>query len=69
MKDRLLRSHRGPELTKGSKGIGWGRLPDPDYVRAYIKPAQTLIVGYDRRKSIAENLVALIMPIHLRSIQ
>jgi hypothetical protein len=67
--DGLLRSRRGPELTMGSKGIGWGRLPNPDYMRAHIKPAEILIIGRDRRKSIAENLVSCILPIHLRSIQ
>lgn len=68
-KDHLLRSWRGPELAGGSKAMGWGRLPDPDYMQAYIKPAERLIVGHDRRKSIAENLVSCILPTHLRSIQ
>lgn len=56
--DGLLRSERGPELTR-SKGIGWGRLPDKDVLLAAVH-AYTPI-GYGN-EPLSEILLAQIPP-------
>lgn len=40
--DGLLRSYRGRELKK-SKGIGWGRLPDPGLMTPLLSSGRSLV--------------------------
>lgn len=58
--DRKLYSKRGPELIK-SKGVGWGALPKPEYLRRAIEPVSVLL-NYDSRKHLANSLVSRIKP-------
>lgn len=66
--DHMLYSERGPELANGSKGIGWGRLPDPEYMLAHIQPV-TALLRHPSHKTLAESLISRILPVNLRSLQ
>ena len=61
-----IRSLRGSggELTK-SKGMGWGRLPNPRYLLDAIEPVKVL-VNYSPYKTLEEALLRMIDPGELR---
>jgi hypothetical protein len=61
IEDGYLYSLRGPDDLIESKGMGWGRLPDPDYLLAAINPSKVLL-SYAPFKSLDEALMSRIHP-------
>lgn len=62
-RNKKLYSLRGHELYK-SKAMGWGRLPDPEYLLPAIEPVK-IMLNYRPYKSLEEALVSRIHPQYL----
>src|SRR5262249_23495007 len=68
-RDGLLYSLRHTELDK-SRGMGWGRLPEPDIMLAAVNPDPSAAHAYNLltpfpRPSFEESLISRIKPEHL----
>lgn len=66
--DGRLRSLRSGAALIESKGIGWGRLPDREYLLPAIHPVEVLI-DYAPLRSLGEALLSRIEPEHLSGIE